>query len=221
MYTSEPIDYEIAEIFMQDLPSLSSDDSSSLEMAFSKAEFETSLKQLKDNPSPGPAGLTKAFYVKFIDLCCARLFGFDYLRLQWLDYLLMVGISLYGILRSGRMISRSRLSELGCSSRDMFEELSGILHEGDICDIGKVDSNTYNVEEASREAADLLNMYGQMKVTDKSHKIISISKQVFEFRVHWLPSYVKDTFLEEFFSKFGKAVLLFFPGGGCVFTYRY
>ena len=68
MYTSEPIDDEIAEIFFQDLPSLSSDDSSSLEMDFSLAEFETSLKQMKDNKSPGPDGLTKAFYVKFFDL---------------------------------------------------------------------------------------------------------------------------------------------------------
>ena len=68
LYTSEPIDDEIAEIFLQDLPSLSSDDSSSLEMDFSLAEFETSLKQMKDNKSPGPDGLTKAFYVKFFDL---------------------------------------------------------------------------------------------------------------------------------------------------------
>ena len=68
LYTAEPIDNDVAEMFLNDLPSLSSDDSSSLEMGFSLAEFETSLKEMQDNKSPGPDGLTKAFYVKFFDL---------------------------------------------------------------------------------------------------------------------------------------------------------
>ena len=68
LYTAEPIDDDVAEMFLKDLPSLSSDDSSSLEMDFSFVEFETSLKQMQDNKSPGPDGLTKAFYVKFFDL---------------------------------------------------------------------------------------------------------------------------------------------------------
>ena len=68
LYTAEPLDNDVAEIFLKDLPSLSSGDSSSLEMDFSLAEFENSLKQMQDNKSPGPDGLTKAFYVKFFDL---------------------------------------------------------------------------------------------------------------------------------------------------------
>lgn len=90
------------------------------------------------------------------------------------------------------------------SFRDLFEGLCGLLHEDDISDIGKVDSNTYNVTVASPEAADILNMYGSIKVRDRTYQVISIAKQSFEFRVHWLPSYIKDTFLEDFFSRFGK-----------------
>ena len=68
MYTFEPIDDDIAEIFLKDLSSLSPDDSSSLEVDLSFAEFETCLKQMQDNKYPGPDGLTKAFYLKFFDL---------------------------------------------------------------------------------------------------------------------------------------------------------
>ena len=68
LYTAEPIDNDVAEIFLKDLHSLSSGDSFSLEMDFSLAEFETSLKRMQDNKSPGPDGLTKTFYVKFFNL---------------------------------------------------------------------------------------------------------------------------------------------------------
>lgn len=95
------------------------------------------------------------------------------------------------------------------SFRDLYEGLCEILHEDDITDIGKVDSNTYNVTVSSPEAADLLNMYGNIKVRDRKYQLISISKQVFEFRVHWLPSYIKDSFLEDFFSRFGKVISVF------------
>ena len=94
------------------------------------------------------------------------------------------------------------------SFQDLFEGLCDILHEDDISDIGKVDSNTYNATVSSSEAADLLNMYGQIKVRDRTYQVISISKQNFEFRVHWLPSYIKDTFLEEVVSRFGKVTLV-------------
>ena len=88
----------------------------------------------------------------------------------------------------------------------MFEGLCDRLHEDDISDIGKCESNTYSVTVTTSEAADLLNMYGQIKVRDRTYQVISISKQNFEFRVHWLPSYIKDTFLEDFFSRLGKVI---------------
>ena len=68
LYTYEPIDNDVADTFLKDLPVLSSDDSNSLETDFTFEEFETSLKKMQDNKSPGPDGLTKAFYLKFFDL---------------------------------------------------------------------------------------------------------------------------------------------------------
>ena len=68
LYTAEPVDNTIIEIFLKNLPCLSHDDSSSLETHFDLKEFKTSLLQMQDNKSPGPDGLTKAFYVKFFDI---------------------------------------------------------------------------------------------------------------------------------------------------------
>ena len=95
------------------------------------------------------------------------------------------------------------------SFRDLYEGLCEILHKDDIIDIGKVDSNTFNVTVSSPEAGDLLNMNGSIKVKDRKYQLLSISKQVFEFRVYWLPSYIKDSFLEDFLSRFGKLTSVF------------
>ena len=47
-----------------------------------------------------------------------------------------------------------KVIEARISFRDLFEGLCDILHEDDISDIGKVDSNNYNVTVASSEAAE-------------------------------------------------------------------
>ena len=68
LYTAEPVDNEVIDMFLKDLSCLSHDDSSFLEAMFSLEEFKCSLHQMQDNKSPGPDGLTKAFYVKFFDI---------------------------------------------------------------------------------------------------------------------------------------------------------
>lgn len=68
LYSYESIDNEIADSFLTDLPSLSKTDSDSLECDFTFDEFKQALQHMQDNKSPGPDGLTKAFYVKFFDL---------------------------------------------------------------------------------------------------------------------------------------------------------
>ena len=60
LYTAEPVDNEVIDMFLKNLPCLSHDDSSSLEAMFSLEEFKFSLHQMQDNKSPGPDGLTEA-----------------------------------------------------------------------------------------------------------------------------------------------------------------
>ena len=49
LYACEPIDNDVADTFLMNLPFLSSDDSNPLETDFTFEEFETSLKKMQDN----------------------------------------------------------------------------------------------------------------------------------------------------------------------------
>lgn len=68
LYTVEPIDNDIADMFLEDLPSLSSDDADSLETEITTEEVLLALKSMDNNKSPGSDGLTKEFYLSFFNL---------------------------------------------------------------------------------------------------------------------------------------------------------
>lgn len=97
-----------------------------------------------------------------------------------------------------------KVSGFGLSFKDVYEGLNQIIRGDDIVDICKVDSNVFNVTVGSFEAAELIDSVGQIRVKDRVFPIMNISHQKFEFRVHWLPGYIRDTFLEDYFSKYGK-----------------
>ena len=92
----------------------------------------------------------------------------------------------------------------GVALRDVFMALCEILQPEEVVDICKVDSNTFNFSVKDDQAAEILSTVGRIRVKDRVFPLISISKQTVEFRVHWLPSYIKDSFVEDFFSHYGK-----------------
>ena len=92
----------------------------------------------------------------------------------------------------------------GLSMKDIFMSLCSLLETEEILDICKVDSNTFNFTVKDDQAAEILTSVGRITIKGKTYPVISISKQTVEFRVHWLPSYIKDTFVEDFFSHYGK-----------------
>lgn len=96
-----------------------------------------------------------------------------------------------------------KVKAFGFGLRDIFEALCEILQGEEVVDLCKVDSNTFNFTVKDEQAADILNNVGRIRIKDKVFPVISISKQVVEFRVHWLPSYIKDSFIEDFFSHYG------------------
>ena len=97
-----------------------------------------------------------------------------------------------------------RVKAFGLSLRDVFEGLCELVEGEEIVDLCKVDSNTFNFTLKDEQAVDIISNAGHIRVRDRSFPVVSISKQTVEFRVHWLPSYVKDTFVEDFFSHYGK-----------------
>ncbi|MES9882662.1 MAG: reverse transcriptase domain-containing protein [Sedimenticola sp.] len=68
LYTEEAIDGEVADTFLKDLPQLTPEDADSLENDFTIDELSFSLQSMQDGKSPGPDGLTKAFYSKFFGI---------------------------------------------------------------------------------------------------------------------------------------------------------
>ena len=97
-----------------------------------------------------------------------------------------------------------KVKAFGVSMKDLFLALCELLHSEEVVDICKVDSNTFNISVKDEQAAEILNNVGRLRIKDKLYPLISISKQTVEFRVHWLPSYIKDSFVEDFFSHYGK-----------------
>lgn len=97
-----------------------------------------------------------------------------------------------------------KVTAYGMSMKDIFDGLCQIVMPEDIYDMCKVDSNTFNFCMKDEESVDMINSVGKLRIRDKVFDIISISKQLVEFRVHWLPNYINDSFLEDYFSKYGK-----------------
>ena len=95
--------------------------------------------------------------------------------------------------------------------------LCKILQPEEIVAICKVVSNTFNFSVIDDQAAGILFTVGHISVKDRVFPLLSISKQTVEFRVHWLPSYIKDSFVEAFFSYCGKVTLVTIRGAA-IFT---
>ena len=68
LYSSEDIDQEMCDFFLQDVPKLDPTDVSVCEGHLTKEELFLALKQMENNKSPGSDGLTKEFYFRFFDL---------------------------------------------------------------------------------------------------------------------------------------------------------
>ena len=94
----------------------------------------------------------------------------------------------------------------GLNFKDVYESVCKIVKMDDVRDICKVDSNTFNITVTSDDAYHLLNNCGSIIVRDRSFKVVNISNQVAEFKIHWLPTYIKDSFIEDYFSRYGKVL---------------
>lgn len=52
--------------------------------------------------------------------------------------------------------------------------------------------------------ANIIGCVGRIRVRDKVYLVVNNSKESVGFRVHWLPSYIRDSFEEDFFSSYDK-----------------
>ena len=97
-----------------------------------------------------------------------------------------------------------KVTAYGMTMTDIFEGLCQIIQSEEIVDMCKVDANALNFCVKDEQAADILSTVGRVRVRDKVFDIVNISKQIVEFRIHWLPNYIKDSLVEDFVSKCGK-----------------
>ena len=74
----------------------------------------------------------------------------------------------------------------------------------DMVDLRKVEANTFIFFVNLKRAAEIISAVGCVTVKDRVFPVVNISKQTVEFRVHWLPNYIRDSFVEDFFSSYGK-----------------
>ena len=68
LYTDEGIDQDLVNEFLEHVPKLSNEDSARCEGQITKEEIFTALRDMENNRSPGPDGLTKEFYCTFKDI---------------------------------------------------------------------------------------------------------------------------------------------------------
>ena len=68
LYTSEAIDTTLYATFLDNLPTVSTEDNNDLTQQITVSDIETVLKQMDHTKTPGSDGLTSLFYLKFIDI---------------------------------------------------------------------------------------------------------------------------------------------------------
>ena len=93
-----------------------------------------------------------------------------------------------------------KVTVYGMSMKDIFYFDCQIVMQEYNFDMCKVDSNTFNFCMKDEKSVDMINSVGKLRIRCKVFDIINISKQLVESRVHWLPNYINDSFLENNFS---------------------
>ena len=88
----------------------------------------------------------------------------------------------------------------------MFEGVARIVDADDIGDLCKVDSNTYHLSVNSEAAVKLLDVTKSLRIKDQVLTISNVGKQVITIKLHWLPAYIRDVFISDFFSGYGKVL---------------
>lgn len=91
----------------------------------------------------------------------------------------------------------------GMKASQIYHGLTNFIDAAHISTIGKVDSNTFEVIVPDREAFYVLQEAGAIQVGGKLVKLSRTSEQAMEVKCHWLPDYVSDEFLTEWFGRFG------------------
>ena len=94
----------------------------------------------------------------------------------------------------------------GLNLKDVYEHLKKVVRPDNIKDICKVDSDTFNISVTTQEAYDFMSNVSFIVVRDRMFKVVNITNQTVEFKGHWLPTYIKDSFLEVYFSHYGRVV---------------
>lgn len=70
--------------------------------------------------------------------------------------------------------------------------------------IGKVDATTFHVTIMDRDAFYTVLDAGNLIMGDRTYKIIRVSDHSLDIKCHWLPEYLSDDFVGNYFSQFGK-----------------
>ena len=68
LFKFEPVDEEAIDKLLSDIPQVNESDKKMLNEKLTNDEIISSLKSFDNNKSPGPDGLSKEFYLKFIDI---------------------------------------------------------------------------------------------------------------------------------------------------------
>ena len=69
-----------------------------------------------------------------------------------------------------------------------------------------MDASTFHLSVTSKEAAQLLGGTKSIRVLDLVLDVSSVSRQIVSVNVNWLPSSIRDAFLDDFFAGFGKVL---------------
>ena len=87
---------------------------------------------------------------------------------------------------------------------DVFQALVGLLKHEDIVSIEKSDVSAFNIVVATDRARDILMATDNILIKETHRQVFYVARQRLSLKAHWLPSYIKNIFLAEFFSQYGE-----------------
>ena len=125
----------------------------------------------------------------------------------------MVGAIFYGGRIGREFLSRSMFentfrietrNRLSCT--EIYHGLCNLINGDDVLEMGRADSTSWNVTISNPEAAAILRSISTITIGNRTCKMVNVSRQTINVRVHWLPGYVEDTLLYHLFKEYGKVV---------------
>lgn len=91
----------------------------------------------------------------------------------------------------------------GVKFAEVYNSLTDVIEGKDIQSIGKVNANTFQITIPDEASFHIMKNAAGLVIHKKFMNLTPVAEQTVDIKCHWLPDYVADDFLGNWFERFG------------------